>query len=136
MVKINPAQGAYVVLGVISFARVVTWLATGFGESPHVGFLALFPTSVVALVWAVAGVTTMTGAWSYKFRLIGVTLTAVLNASVGTASFLNRTIGDTSGITMSVAISYLGIAVMAIILPRLTDAETVLEGVKEVGHGR
>lgn len=135
MVKINPAQGAYVVLGVISFARVVTWLTTGFGESPHAGFLALLPVNMVAVLWGIAGVATIIGAWSYKFRQIGVTLTAILSATVGTASFLNRTIGEATGITMSTSISYLGIAVMAILIPRLTDAGTVLEGAKEVGRG-
>lgn len=121
---------AYLILGLISLARVVTWIVTGFGDTPHVGVLQFLPNTVVACLWAVAGVTTIAGGWSYKARYVGILLTGVLNAVVGGASLFNRTLGETNGITMSIAVSYLGIAVMAVILPRLTDAQIVLHGDK------
>lgn len=126
--SVGPARLAYLVLALISLARVVTWCATGFGDSPHVGFLQYLPTSLVAVLWAIGGVTTAVGGWHYRARQIGITLTAIMNASVGTASFFNRTVGEANGITMSVAVSYLGIAVIAVLLPRLTDAGIVLDG--------
>lgn len=127
-VWLSPIRLTYIVLGVISFARVVTWLATGFGDTANAGILMFLPNALVAGLWLIAGVTTMIGAWAYKARYVGILLTAMLNASVGGASLLNRTIGSDDGVTMSVAVSYLGLSALAIFLPRLTDAQIVLHG--------
>lgn len=125
--RVTPLALAYFALGVGSLARAVTWIATGWGNTVHVGALSHIPNGIVATAWVLAGVLTMTGAWHFKARAWGLVLTAILNTTVGVASLFNRAIVGADGVTASVAVSYLVIALIAVALPRLTDMRTILE---------
>lgn len=126
--KPTPTGWVYITLAVIDVARAHTWLHTSWSDSPHVGFLAAVPDWIVAAAWVIAGIALLAGRESYRARIVGITATAGLNAAVGVASLINRVLLDGTGVTVSVAVSYLGIAGITICLPRLTDKQTVING--------
>lgn len=124
-----PATGwAYIICGFISFSRAYTWINTSWGDSPHVGFLTLLPNGLVAILWVISGLAMCVSWWYVKARYLAVPLTACMNGTVGVASFFNRAFMDGTGVTFSVAVSYIGIAIFVVLLPLMTDKRSVLDG--------
>lgn len=128
--KFPPLAGLYIVLGIVCLARAYTFHATDWSESPHVGILLQLPDTAAIGLWLVAGVALLGAYWFDSLKIVGVPLAALLNFLVGVASLWNRFNG-VSGVTLSIAVSYVAIAFITLLLPRLTDKQTVTRRKRE-----
>lgn len=123
----RPTLAVSLTLGILDLARARAWSTGGMGHYDHVGALGAVPPAITVALWLIAGLAMLAAYWSIPARIVGVSLTAALHASVA-VSALVAYIDPGSTVLESTIGSYGVIAVLALLTTRMTDNRTVLEG--------
>lgn len=123
----RPTMWASLTLGILDLSRAHAWGTGEMARYEHVGILGVIPPPITAGLFALAGLAMLAAYLSMHCRIIGVSLTAGLHATVAisaAAAYLD----PGSGVLLSTVGSYGAIAVLTLLITRMTDNITVLEG--------
>ena len=129
----RPTLAVSLTLAILDLARARAWSTGGMASYEHVGWLGAIPAPITASIWIIAGLAMLASYWSVRARIIGVSLTAALHASVA-VSALVAYIDPGSTVLESTIGSYGAIAVLTLLTTRMTDNVTVLEGRTDAGE--
>ena len=133
MTQIRPTMLASLTLGILDLSRARAWGSGGMGHYDHVGALGAVPPAITVALWLIAGIAMLAAYWSIPARIVGISLTAALHASVA-VSALVAYIDPGSTVMESTIGSYGAIAVLTLLTTRMTDNVTVLEGRADAGE--
>ena len=125
--RIRPTMLASLTLGILDLSRARAWGSGGMGHYDHVGALGAVPSAITVALWLIAGLAMLASYWSVRARIIGVSLTAALHASVA-VSALVAYLHPGAEVLESTIGSYGAIAALTLLTTRMTDNRTVLEG--------
>ena len=125
--RIRPTMLASLTLGILDLSRAHAWGTGEMARYEHVGILGVIPPPITAGLFALAGLAMLAAYLSMTCRIIGVSLTAGLHATVAisaAAAYLD----PGSKVLLSTVGSYGAIAVLTLLITRMTDNVTILEG--------
>ena len=123
----RPTLAVSLALAILGLARARAWSTGGMASYEHVGWLGAIPAPITASIWIIAGLAMLASYWSVRARIIGVSLTAALHASVA-VSALVAYLHPGAEVLESTIGSYGAIAALTLLTARMTDNRTVLEG--------
>ena len=123
----RPTVLAAATLGILDLLRARAWATGGMASYEHVGWLGAIPAPITASIWIIAGLAMLASYWSVRARIIGVSLTAALHASVA-VSALVAYLHPGAEVLESTIGSYGAIAALTLLITRMTDNVTILEG--------
>ena len=123
----RPTLAVSLTLAILDLARARAWGSGGMGHYDHVGALGAVPPAITVALWLIAGLAMLASHWNLTARIIGISLTAALHASVA-VSALVAYLHPGAEVLESTIGSYGAIAALTLLTTRMTDNRTVLEG--------
>ena len=121
---LRPSILAGFTLALLNVSRAHVWAAADETKQYSFGVAGLVPDAIAITLWLVAAATVCLAYWSFWFRVIGISLTAGLHASVAISAMFEPLAPE---LTSTVG-SYGTIAILTLLIARMTDNRTVLEG--------
>lgn len=126
----RPTMWASLALGALDLSRAHAWGTGEMARYEHVGILGTIPPLVTAAAFTLAGLAMLAAYISMPCRIIGISLTAGLHATVAISAAVAY-IDPGSKVLLSTVGSYGAIAVLTLLITRMTDNITVLEGMPD-----
>ena len=124
---LRPSIIAGFVLALLNVSRAHVWAAADETMQYSLGVAGLVPDAIAIPLWLVAAITTCLAYGSFWCRVIGISLTAGLHASVAISAMFTMFEPLAPEMTSTVG-SYGTIALLTLLITRMTDNRTVLEG--------
>ena len=124
---LRPSIVAGFVLALLNASRAYVWSATDETMQLSLGVAGLVPDVIAITLWMVASVTTLLAYWSLWCRVVGISLTAGLHAAVAISAVFTLFQPLTPELASTVG-SYGTVAILTLLMTRMTDNRTVLEG--------
>ena len=124
---LRPSILAGFALALLNVSRAHVWAAADETMQLSLGVAGLVPDAITIPLWLVAAITVGLAYWSFWCRVIGISLTAGLHASVAISAMFTMFEPHAPVLTSTVG-SYGTIAILTLLIARMTDNRTVLEG--------
>ena len=124
---LRPSIIAGFVLALLNVSRAYVWAAADETMQLSLGVARLVPHAIATPLRLVAAITVGLAYWPLRCRVIGTSLAAGLHASVAISTMFTMFEPLTPEMTSTVG-SYGTIAFLTLLLARMTDNRTVLEG--------